>query len=66
MSSLYYDDNFGVWEGMDDPEMVEFYHQVQRESVEKKCEGCGRMVRIRPNYVYCNDCAERIERGEDF
>ena len=66
MSSCYYDDNFGHWDGMDDPEMVEFYHQVQRESVEKKCVGCGKLVRIRPNYAYCNSCAERIERGEDL
>jgi len=40
----YYDENFGHWDNMDDPDMVAFYHQVQRESVEKKCQGCGRLV----------------------
>ena len=59
----YYDDNFGWWEDMDDPDMVRFYHQVQEESVEKKCEMCGRTVKIRPGYAYCNSCADKIERG---
>lgn len=62
----YYDDNFGFYENMDEPEMTEFYDQVQRESVDKECQGCGRHVRIRPDYAYCNSCAERIERGEDI
>ena len=62
----YYDDNFGFWEDMDDPEMQEFYKQVQRENVRKKCRGCGRMVNIRPDYAYCNACAEKIERGMDI
>jgi hypothetical protein len=29
----YYDDNFGHWEDVDDPDVQEFYYQVQRESV---------------------------------
>ena len=62
----YYDDNFGHWDDMDDPDMVDFYHQVQAENVEKKCDGCGRMVRIRPEYGYCNSCADKRERGLDF
>jgi len=62
----YYDDNFGHWEGMDDPDMVDFYHQVQRESVEKECRNCGRTVRIRKDYAYCNSCMDRLERGMDF
>ena len=24
----YYDDNFGCWDGMDDPDTVDFYNQV--------------------------------------
>lgn len=63
--TTYYDDNFGHWEDMDDPEMVDFYHQMQRESVEKKCQGCGRMVKIKADYAYCNGCADIIERGGD-
>ena len=62
----YVDDNFGTWDDMDDPDTVEFYHQVQQESVSKTCEGCRRKVRLRPDYGYCNSCADRIERGMDF
>lgn len=54
----FYDDNFGFWEDMDDPDMQEFYRQVQRESVEKICERCGRKVRLRPDYAICNSCAD--------
>lgn len=62
----HYDENFGHWDDMDDPEMRRFYHQVQRESVSKKCEGCGRVVRLRPDYGFCNSCADKRERGVDF
>lgn len=64
--SSYYDDNFGWWEGMDDPDMREFYHQVQKESVRKKCKGCGKVVKIKKEYAYCNSCADKIERGYDI
>lgn len=66
MARSYYDDNFGFWEGMDDPDMRDFYHQVQRESRRKKCQGCGRMVRLRPDYAICNSCADRMERGGEL
>lgn len=66
MSPTYYDDNFGHWEGMDDPEMQAFYKKVQKESVYKKCQGCGRRVKIRKEYAYCNSCADKIERGMDI
>ena len=62
----YIDDNYGVWDDMDDPDMVEFYHQVQKENVEKKCEGCGQMVVLRPEYGFCNICADKRERGWDI
>ena len=62
----YYDDNFGHWSDMDDPDMREFYDQVQQESVLKKCEGCGRLVRLRPDYSICNSCADKRERGYDL
>ncbi len=65
MAPTYYDDNFGHYE-IEGPEDVEFYHQVQRESRMKKCQGCGRKVRLRPDYAYCNSCADRRERGGDF
>lgn len=62
----FYDDNFGHWHDMDEPENREFYRQVQRESVWKKCQGCGRRVKIRPDYAICNSCAERRERGLEY
>lgn len=61
----FYDDNFGHWD-VDSQEDVEFYFQVQRTSVEKECLGCGRMVRIMPQYAYCDACASMIERGVDI
>jgi hypothetical protein len=66
MPRTYVDDNYGTWDNMDDPDMVDFYHEVQRTNVRKKCEGCGRTVKIRPDYGYCNSCADRRERGGDF
>lgn len=68
MTPTYHDDNFGHWDGMDpgDPDYednVRFYHQVQAESVEKTCDGCGRRVKLRPDYGYCNSCADAIESG---
>lgn len=63
--AVFYDDNFGEWE-IESEEDLEFYHQVQRENVEKVCKGCGQKVRIRPDYAYCNSCCERMERGQDL
>jgi hypothetical protein len=57
----YYDDNYGHWENMDDPEMRDFYFKVQRESVWKKCRQCGQRVRLRKEYDLCNSCAEENE-----
>ena len=66
MNRSYYDDNFGHWHDMDDPDMQAFYHETQRKSVRKKCQGCGRMVRIKPDYAYCNSCADKMEQGHDI
>jgi hypothetical protein len=66
MPRSYFDDNFGCWSNMDDPDNVAFYQQVQRESVVKKCKGCGRKVKLRPSYAICNSCADRAERGGDY
>jgi hypothetical protein len=54
----YYDDNFGEWQNMEEEGMVEFYHQVQKDSVLKKCQQCGEQVRIRRSYVICSRCAD--------
>lgn len=61
----YYDDNFG-WYEIEGEEDVEFYQQMQATNVEKQCQGCGRMVRIQPDYAYCNSCATIIEQGGEL
>lgn len=61
----YYDNNFGHWDNMDDPEMEEFYDQVQAESVWKNCVICGRAVKLRPHYDKCDSCCTKLERGMD-
>lgn len=61
----FYDDNFGHWE-IRDEEDVEFYFQVQKESIWKTCRICGRKVKIRPDYDICNGCAERMEKGYEY
>lgn len=63
--TTYYDDNFGHWD-IEDESDIEFYHKVQEESVPKRCEGCGKIVRLRPDYAYCNICADKREQGWDF
>lgn len=60
----YYDDNFG-WYDVNSEEDVEFYRQVQAESVWKECSCCGRKVKLRPDYGICNSCADILERGGD-
>jgi hypothetical protein len=47
----YYDDNFGHY-NIESDEDVAFYHSMQRLSVQNKRD-----------YAYCNDCAEKRERG---
>lgn len=60
---MYYDDNFGYWEDMEDADSLEFYYETQRTNVEKVCVDCGRTVNIQPHYECCNSCADRRERG---
>jgi hypothetical protein len=64
-AATYYDDNFGHYD-IDDEDDVAFYHQVQRESRLKTCQGCGQKVRLRPDYAYCNSCADKREMGMDL
>ncbi len=64
--ATYHDDNFGRWEDMDDPENRAFYQRVQRTNIKKICQGCQRTVNLQPQYAYCNECADKIERGEDL
>lgn len=61
----FVDDNFGHYR-IEDEEDVAFYHSVQSRSVWKKCDGCGRKVKILPDYGYCNACCEILERGGDL
>lgn len=65
MPRTYIDSNFGTWDIQDEDD-VAFYHDVQRKSVRKKCQGCNRMVKIPPHYAYCDSCATKIERGMDY
>jgi hypothetical protein len=67
MGGIMVDDNFGVYDMGDDPEgTMEFYRYVQKNSVRKKCKGCGRMVKIMPQYAYCDPCTRKREMGMDF
>ena len=66
MPRSYYDDNFGHWHDMDDEDVHAYYLDTQRRSVRKKCQGCGRSVRILPDYAYCNSCADKREQGWDM
>jgi hypothetical protein len=50
---------------MDDPDMVDFYNQVQSESVEKTCSICGCTVLLRPHYDKCDSCCTKLENGWD-
>ena len=61
----YYDSNFGHWD-MEDDDDVDFYHEVQRKSVTKTCQGCRVRVKLLPQYAYCDSCATKIENGWDF
>ncbi len=63
---MYYDDNYGHWEDMDDPDNREHYRRTQQTNVTKKCAGCGRKVHIQPQYSYCNSCATKREQGWDI
>ncbi len=60
--TTYFDDNFGHWD-IRDADDVAFYKKVQKESRMKTCQGCGRRVRLRPDYAICNSCADQQERG---
>jgi hypothetical protein len=61
----YYDDNFGHWE-INDEDDLEHYRRTQATNVRKKCQGCGRMVSIQPQYGYCDSCATKREQGWDI
>lgn len=61
----YVDDNFGTYE-IEDEDDIEFYRDVQRRSVKKKCQGCGQTKKLLPDYAYCNSCADKLERGGDL
>lgn len=63
---ILYDDNFGHYDNADDPETRDFYDRVQKESVWKKCQACGRRVKLRPDYAICNSCATKREQGYDI
>lgn len=63
--TTYYDDNYGHYE-IRDQDDIDFYHRTQKESVRKKCKGCGKTVNIKREYAYCNSCADKREKGIDI
>ena len=65
MERVYYDENFGFY-NIESEDDIAFYRQVQEESTEKTCEGCGRIVRLRPDYGFCNSCADAREQGREY
>jgi len=65
MERTFVDDNFGTY-NIQDEEDIEFYRSVQQRSVRKKCQGCGRTVKILPHYAYCDSCATKREQGYDL
>ena len=58
----YYDDNYGWYDGMDDPDMQSFAKQVEKESDWKVCRHCKNRVKLRTEYDLCTSCAN-MERG---
>jgi rRNA maturation endonuclease Nob1 len=64
MGRSYYDDNYGFYD-IRDQDDIDFYFETQKQSVKKKCAGCGRTVKIKPDYAYCNSCTDKLERGFD-
>lgn len=62
---MFYDDNFGSWDDMNDPDMREFYRDVQRRSIVKVCVLCNRQVKILPQYDKCDNCMRKLESGLD-
>ena len=65
MERSFVDDNFGTYD-IQDGDDIRFYQDVQKRSVRKKCQGCGRMVKILPQYGYCDSCATKREQGFDL
>ena len=62
----YYDDNFGNWSDTNDTDTLDFYREVQKNSVTKVCRNCERIVHILPQYAICNSCADAAEKGMEY
>lgn len=61
----YYDDNFGFYD-IESQEDLDFYLENQKKSIDKKCKGCGRNIKVLYDYIYCNSCATTIENGGEL
>lgn len=57
-----YEDNFGFWD-IDGPKERAFFEYVQRQSVEKTCRRCERVVRLMPPKTLCASCLTALECG---
>lgn len=60
---MYYDDNFGYQTDADGEDRGWFRRHVQRNSIWKTCDDCGRRVKLMPDYGICDSCATRRENG---
>jgi len=63
--AIFVDDNFGTWD-MEEEGAEDFYREIQKTNIRKKCDGCRRWVKIQPHYGYCNSCATKIEQGREL
>jgi hypothetical protein len=63
--TTYYDDNFGHY-NIEDESDIEFYHEMQAQSVHKICKDCGQEVFIKHDYAICDSCANARERGWQY
>jgi hypothetical protein len=59
--ATYYDDNFGHY-NIESEEDIEFYHEVQKNSVRTICRQCGGVFMLKRGYNLCNGCADANER----
>jgi hypothetical protein len=63
--ATYYDDNYGTWD-IESEDDIEFYREVQRNSVKTTCRQCGGVFMLKRGYNLCNGCADAMERGHQW
>ncbi|MFC1880664.1 hypothetical protein ACFL2S_04075 [Thermodesulfobacteriota bacterium] len=56
----YYEDNYGTWQDIQDPRVVDLYEEVKSKSEFKDCIRCGKTVWLLSYRCICSSCAEDI------